>query len=57
MSRSKGSVVIQTQPYDPEVGNRNGAHASSLSRMESFDEFVLCVLADDALRILGKTVT
>jgi len=57
MSRSNEGVSIQTRPLDGEVGNRNGAHIDSMSRTESFDELVLCVLADDPLRILEKTAT
>lgn len=47
MSRSNEGVSIQTRPFDREVGNRNGANIDSMSRTESFDELVLCVLADD----------
>jgi hypothetical protein len=56
VSRSRDGVVIETQPYF-EVDYTNGTHPGSTSRSESFDELVLCILADDALRILGKIAT
>ncbi|KAI9677601.1 MAG: hypothetical protein M1817_006555 [Caeruleum heppii] len=55
----KGGVVLQTRPFDP---NQNydlagGAHTGPPVATESFDDLILCVLADDALKILGKTST
>lgn len=46
LSRSKEGVEIRIK--DVVSGDAND---------ETFDELVLCVLADDALRILGKTAT
>jgi predicted NAD/FAD-binding protein len=57
VKRGKEGVVVQTQPFDPESSNASGAHASLASRTETFDDLVLCVLADDALKILGKSAT
>jgi hypothetical protein len=57
VSRSNEGVVIQTLPFNPGNDNRDSTHISSASRTEGFDELVLCVLADDALQILGKTAT
>jgi hypothetical protein len=56
VSRSRDGVVIEKQPYF-EVDCTNGTHPGSTSRSESFDELLLCILADDALRILGKIAT
>lgn len=59
LSRSKKGVVLQTRPFD---GTQNstlggGAHTGPPSTTETFDELILCMLADDALRLLGKTAT
>lgn len=35
-------MVVQTQPFDPNANNRNGAHTNSASRTEAFDELSLC---------------
>lgn len=62
-SRSKkDGVVLTTAPFDPEKGKtdsgqREGRHTGSESAPEKYDELVMCVLADDALKILGKTAT
>lgn len=46
LSRSKHGVHLRTR--DTQTGD---------TRDEAYDDMVLCVLADDALRILGKTAT
>ncbi|KAL6719705.1 hypothetical protein ACLMJK_001626 [Lecanora helva] len=61
-SRSKKGVVLETAPFDPEKGKtdsgqRAGGHTGEPSTTETFDDLVMCVLADDALKILGKTAT
>jgi len=48
---------LLTQPFDPNAKDGNAARIESSSKTEVFDELVMCVLADDALRILGKTST
>jgi len=57
LSRSKDGVIIQTQPADLGHSIGNSADISSSSKTEIFDELVLCVLADDALRILSSSAT
>ena len=61
-SRSKKGVVLSTAPFDPEKGkpttaeHAGGEHTGPQST-ETFDNLVMCVLADDALKLLGKTAT
>lgn len=60
LSRDKNGVVLQTAPFQPEKRDREGRegeHTGPPSKPEKFDELVMCVLADDALRLLGKTAT
>ena len=63
-SRSKKGVVLTTKPFDhdkgktdPKGGERPGGHTGAEEETEHFDEMVMCVLADDALKILGKAST
>ena len=49
VARTKQGVLLQIRPVTPEAY----VHASQ----ETFDELVLCVLADDALALLGKCAT
>lgn len=62
VSRSKKGVVLKTAPFDPEQGKtdsgqRAGGHTGPESTTETFDNLVMCVLADDAKELLGKTAT
>ena len=62
VSRSKQGVVLKTAPFDPEKGKtdsgqRAGGHTGPESTTETFDNLVMCVLADDAKKLLGKTAT
>lgn len=62
LSRSKTGVVLQTRPFDPERKKRvdelgGGEHTGPPSITETFDDMVLCILADDAKKLLGKTAT
>lgn len=63
-SRSSKGVVLETAPFDPEKGkvdpkggDRPGGHTGPASVTETFDEMVLCILADDAKNLLGKAST
>ena len=63
-SRSKNGVVLEITPFDPEKGKtdpkggeRPGGHTGPSSTTETFDDMVLCILADDAKGLLGKTST
>jgi len=61
-SRSKKGVVLEVTPFDPEKGKtdsgqREGRHTGAASTTERFDDMIMCVLADDALKLLGKTAT
>jgi hypothetical protein len=55
LQREDQGVLARTRPFDPDTENRNGNHAKAAA--ERFDELVLCVLADDALKLLGRTAT
>ena len=54
---SKDGVVLETRRLDSEAEDRGEVSASPLSATEQFDDLVMCVLADDAKRILGRTAT
>lgn len=47
----RGGVLLRIAPVDGDEDDSSGA------RNEIFDDMVMCVLADDALRLLGKTAT
>jgi len=53
LKRNNKGIVLQTCPSDPQVRE----HTSTPPKTDTFDELVLCVLADDALKLLGKTAT
>jgi len=57
LQRNKKGIVLSTRPFDPDANNRNGTHTGPSSKTETFDELVMCILADDALKLLGKTST
>ncbi|KAG9239402.1 flavin-containing amine oxidasedehydrogenase-like protein [Amylocarpus encephaloides] len=57
LRRNDSGVVLKTRPFDPDARDRMGEHTGPSSKTEKFDELVMCVLADDALKILGKTAT
>jgi hypothetical protein len=60
LRRDDRGVVLQTRPYkyfDCKLPDRAGEDTGATSQTETFDELVMCVLADDALKILGKTST
>jgi len=52
--RNDQGVVIQTRPSSED---RDDDTTTSKSKTETFDELVMCVLADDALKLLGKTAS
>lgn len=57
MDRSNKGIVVQTRPYDPDKRDHQGEHTGPPSTTETFDEMVMCVLADDAKKLLGKAAT
>ncbi|KAI9826230.1 MAG: hypothetical protein M1819_007397 [Sarea resinae] len=59
LGRSSNGVVLQTAPFDPSINYdlAGGAHTGPKTTTASFDELVLAVLADDALKILGQAST
>ncbi|KAE8447365.1 hypothetical protein EG329_010779 [Mollisiaceae sp. DMI_Dod_QoI] len=57
VQRSTRGIVLQTRPFDPDANDRMGTHTGPSSKTETFDELVMCVLADDALKILGRTAS
>lgn len=57
LQRSGKGVVLKTRPFDALANKRTGEHTGPESSTERFDELVLCVLADDSLKILGKSAT
>lgn len=54
IQRSDQGVVLQTRPC---AENEEAEEAAQPSKSETFDELVICVLADDAVKLLGKTAT
>lgn len=57
LQRSDKGVVLTTRPFDAEANDRKGEYTGPASKTETFDELVMCVLADEALKLLGKTAT
>lgn len=57
LCRNSGGVVLQTRSFDPESNNRDDAQRGQTMTSETFDELVLCILADDALKVLGESAT
>lgn len=57
LQRNDKGVVMSTRPFNPDANDRRGEHTGPTSKTEKFDELAMCVLADDALKILGRTAT
>lgn len=57
IARSKTGVTIQSRPFDPNKRGRQGEHTSPPTTSDTYDETVMCVLADDAKKLLGKSAT
>ena len=57
LNRGSKGVVLQTQPFRADPHNGAGEHTSQEVITETFDEMVMCVLADDAKKLLGKTAS
>lgn len=54
LTRTSKGVLIQTAPVNKD---NHSPSSSSNTNQELFDEMVLCVLVDDAIRLLDKTAT
>lgn len=57
ITRGKAGVTLQTRPFDPDKKDHRGEHTSLPKTTETYDELVMCVLADDAKRLLSKPAT
>lgn len=57
VQRNGSGVVLRTRPFDCQKKDRWGEHTGPEAQTEVFDDLVMCVLADDALKLLGKTAT
>ena len=69
VSRNSSGVVLETRPFDhtlrdnakqfsPQVIHETlGDWTGSPTQTETFDDMVVCVLADDAKKLLGDTAT
>ncbi len=57
ITRSKNGVRMETRPFDPDRKDRRGEHTGSATTTDMYDELVICVLADDAKKLLGKGAT
>lgn len=62
VSRDAKGVVVQTKPFDPEIPSDRGPaglgdHTSDRITTETFSDLIMCVLADDALKILKGAAT
>lgn len=55
--RNSDGVVLKTRPFEMADDNSKGQHTGPESPPEKFDQLVMCVLADDALKLLGKTAS
>lgn len=72
-SVARGGIKLTTRPFDPERNDKAKQFAPQVihdprgdwtdgpsateEQTEFYDELVMCVLADDAVRLLGKTST
>ena len=54
---AKDGVTLQIRPSESASKDRQDESAQSPPGTEKFDELVMCVLADDAKRLLGRTAT
>jgi hypothetical protein len=54
LKRNADAVTLQTRPVDPNTEHEAG---EASAKTESFDQLILCVLADEALKILGRTAS
>ena len=69
VSRSSRGVVLETRAFDPNrndhakefspqvIHEPHGEYTGQPRLTETFDELVMCVLADDAKSLLGKTAS
>lgn len=57
VSRNSEGVTLKTRGMDDEARERIRENGEGGFQTETFDELVMCVLADDALKILGKSRT
>ena len=57
ITRSKTGIVLQTRPFDPDQRDCQGEHTGPAATTDTYDELVMCVLADDAKKLLGKSAT
>ena len=57
VERSNRGVVLRTRPFNADLRERVGEHTGPATTIETFDEMVLAILADDAKRLLGKTAS
>ena len=57
LQRNDRGIVLTTRPFDAEANDRKGKYTGPATKTEVFDELVICVLADDALKLLGKTAS
>lgn len=55
--RTGQGVEIVARPFNPNLNERKGEHTDPDTSMGVFDELVLCTLADDALKLLGKSAS
>jgi hypothetical protein len=57
LQRNDGGIVLTTRDLVAEANDRKGKYTGPATKTEKFDELVMCVLADDALKLLGKTAS
>ena len=54
LQRNGQGIVLATRPFDAEANDWKGEYTGPASKTETFDELVMCVLADDTLKLLGR---
>ena len=55
--RNKEGVFLATRPFDPDKLDAQGEHTGPETSTHVFDELVMCILADDAKKLLGAGAT
>lgn len=55
---SKFGITLETRSFDPDPRDRaKGHYTGPPATTDTFDDMVLCILADDAKKLLGKTAS
>ena len=57
INRTHSGPSLTTRPFNSDLNDRKGQHTGPSTTTATYDELVLCTLADDALKLLGKSAS